>query len=248
MLSFKNATYPIVHDGSDPPRILGMWIVPNLWKLSNSIPSFWKGISHRIWDPLNNSADPLNGALGVRLKFCLPRVGIGRHTVLASKIDTKFGLWQKDKTKLVNKYKFKLIFINYMWWLLPQWSSGGSESKESGVALLDLVPVLDVSMSLKTSRISGLRWFRFLCRPRTVRFKAFTLCFTASAWLLDNPTSTGVISAADNSRPWNKSVTKMKLIPKILRSKKFLEVKHFVSHEPKKKFVSIFYRILFHFS
>lgn len=65
--------------------------------------------------------------------------------------------------------------------VLLQCSSPGRESNESGVALRDLVPVLDASISLKTSRISGLRDIRDLVRPRTVRFNALTLCLTASA-------------------------------------------------------------------
>lgn len=65
--------------------------------------------------------------------------------------------------------------------VLVQCSSPGSESNESGVALRDLVPVLDASISRKTSRISGLREILDLVLPRTVRFKAFTLCLTASA-------------------------------------------------------------------
>lgn len=92
---------------------------------------------------------------------------------------------------------------SYIWWWLVQWSvSAGSESNESGVALRDRVPVLDVSMSRNTSRMSGLREWRDLVRPRTVRFNALTRCFTASAWDLGRPATLDFNSFVDNSRPY----------------------------------------------
>lgn len=91
--------------------------------------------------------------------------------------------------------------IPYIWWLV-QWSvSAGNESKESGVALRDLVPVLDVSTSRKTSRMSGLREWRDLVRPRTVRLRALTRCFTASACERGKPAMLDFSSFVDNSRP-----------------------------------------------
>lgn len=48
------------------------------------------GISHRICDPRKSSADPRNGALGVRLKFCFPRLIVVGDVL--SKIDTKLGI------------------------------------------------------------------------------------------------------------------------------------------------------------
>lgn len=87
-----SSCYPIVHDGSEPDRMRGMCIVPNLWKFSSSMPSAVKhGISQRMCDPRNNSADPRNGALGVRLRFCFPRTLTVVGDVL-SKIDTKLGI------------------------------------------------------------------------------------------------------------------------------------------------------------
>lgn len=69
----EEETHPMVH-GSEPERIRGICIVPNLWKFKSSMPSAVKhGISQRMCDPRNNSADPRSGALGVRLKFCFPR-------------------------------------------------------------------------------------------------------------------------------------------------------------------------------
>jgi len=49
------------------------------------------GISHRMCDPRKSSADPRNGALGVRLKFCFPRLIVVGDVL--SKIDTKLGIW-----------------------------------------------------------------------------------------------------------------------------------------------------------
>lgn len=56
-----------------------------------------------------------------------------------------------------------------------QCSQPDIESSESGVALRDRVPVLDVSASCRnTSRMSGLRECRLRVRPRTVRFSVLT--------------------------------------------------------------------------
>lgn len=122
------ATYPIVHDGSLPERTRGMWIVPSLWKFSSSMPSAVKqGMSQRMCDPLKSSAEPRNGALGVRRRFCFARTPTAG---LFSKIDTKLGIWW-----------LPLAF---------HWSWSGSESNESGVALLDREPVLHVCW----------RWFK----------------------------------------------------------------------------------------
>lgn len=49
--------------------------------------------------------------------------------------------------------------------------------------------------------MSGFLGCRNLVRPRTVRFNAFTLCFTASACVFDNPVITGNKSLVDTSRP-----------------------------------------------
>lgn len=136
-----------------------------------------------MWDPRNNSALPRNGALGVRRRFCFERpfVVIGNIVVELSNTDTKLGICRL---------------------LLFQCSVVVIESNESGVALRDRVPLLDVSTSRKTSRISGLRGCRDLVRPRTVRFKAFTRCLTTSAWNFGKPATLAFNSFADNSRPY----------------------------------------------
>jgi hypothetical protein len=79
------------------------------------------GMSHRMCEPRNNSAEPRKGALGVRRRFCLLR-WLTVVDGLLSNIDTKLGIW------------------------LPpfHWSWSGSESSESGVALRDREPVLHV--------------------------------------------------------------------------------------------------------
>lgn len=52
----------------------GMCMVPNLWKLSSSMPSAVKqGISQRMCEPRKSSADPRNGAEGVLRRFCFER-------------------------------------------------------------------------------------------------------------------------------------------------------------------------------
>lgn len=113
-------TYPMVHEGSEPDRTRGIWIVPSLWKLSSSMPSEVKqGMSQRMCDPRNSSAEPRNGALGVRRRFCF---ALTPTTGLLSKIDTKLGIW---------------LFEFHCSW-------SGIESSESGVALLDREPVLHV--------------------------------------------------------------------------------------------------------
>jgi len=81
--------YPIEHDGSDPDRTRGICIVPNRWKPKSSTPSVKNGISHRIWDPRNKSADPRKGALGVLRKLCLL---LAFDCIDVSKIETKLGL------------------------------------------------------------------------------------------------------------------------------------------------------------
>lgn len=174
-----------------------------------------QGMSQRICDPRNNSAEPRNGALGVRRRFCFART---RATGALSKIDTKLGIWL----------------------LLFHWSWSGKESSESGVALLDREPVLHVcsnvmiwykvirmthqivaiyyltSTSRNTSRISG---FFLVCLdlvlPRTVLFKALTLNFTASAWCFDNRANIGANSDVGCSRPFNKDFKINKRLNKI---------------------------------
>lgn len=69
------------------------------------------------------------------------------------------------------------------------------------MALLDRVPVLQSSLSLKTSRMSGFLLCLDFVLPRTVRFKAFTLCFIASAWSFGRFDMIGSISIADISNP-----------------------------------------------
>lgn len=121
----------MVHDGSDPDRTRGMWIVPNLWKLSSSMPSAVKqGMSQRMCDPRNSSAEPRKGALGVRRRFCFARTPT---TGALSKIETKLGIWLP----------------------LFHWSWSGSESNESGVALLEREPVLHVWEDLKVNRMTS---------------------------------------------------------------------------------------------
>lgn len=94
----------------------------------------------------------------------------------------------------------------YIWWLF-QWSvSAGKESNESGVALRDRVPVLEVSISRNTSRMSGFREWRDLVRPRTVRFSAFTRCLTASACDLGRPAMLDFNSLVGSSRPCKNSI------------------------------------------
>lgn len=116
-------THPIVHDGSEPERMRGMWIVPSLWKLRSSMPSAVKqGISQRICEPRKSSADPRNGAEGVLRRFCFDR-GLTMVVAFWSKSETKLGIW--------------LL-------LLFHWSWSGSESNESGVALREREPVLHV--------------------------------------------------------------------------------------------------------
>lgn len=115
-----STTHPIVHDGSEPDRTRGMWIVPNLWKFSSSMPSAVKqGMSQRMCDPRNSSAEPRNGALGVRRRFCF---ALTPTTGLLSKIETKLGICVP----------------------LFHWSWSGRESSESGVALREREPVLHV--------------------------------------------------------------------------------------------------------
>lgn len=194
-------THPIVH-GSEPDRTRGIWIVPNLWKLRSSMPSAVKqGISQRmLCEPLKSSAEPRIGALGVRRRFCFGRV----PGALLSKIETKLG-----------------ICVPLFHW---SWASG-RESRESGVALRDREPVLHVciksfqgywwsrnfsqsyltSTSRKTSRMSGFFLvFLDLVLPRTVRFSALTLNFTASAWCFDSRAKIGANSDVGCSRPWKK--------------------------------------------
>lgn len=109
----------MVHDGSEPERTRGMWMVPSLWKFSSSMPSAVKqGMSQRMCDPRNSSAEPRNGALGVRRRFCFARMPTAG---LLSKIETKLGIcWPFH------------------------WSWSGRESSESGVALREREPVLQV--------------------------------------------------------------------------------------------------------
>lgn len=113
-------------------------------------------------------------------------------------------VWKGNRI-LLGKCRFVRFWAgrSYIWWCDVQWSvSAGSESNESGVALRDRVPVLDVSMSRNTSRMSGLREWRDLVRPRTVRFNALTRCFTASACDLGRPATLDFNSFVDNSRPY----------------------------------------------
>lgn len=128
--SKASSTYPIVHDGSEPERTRGIWIVPNLWKFSSSMPSAVKqGMSQRMCEPRKSSAEPRIGALGVRRRFCFartPTVG------LLSKMDTKLGIWLP----------------------LFHWSWSGIESRESGVALLDREPVLHVYIDKSNFKVN----------------------------------------------------------------------------------------------
>lgn len=174
-------------------------------------------------DPRNRSALTRNGSLGVRRKFCLIRAFV-MAAVGLSKIDTKLGLkWRCDERKAKILLKMNMLDLNlnrlfgfssndffvsmenfvltYIWWLF-QWSgSAGNESSESGVALRDRVPVLDVSTSRNTSRMSGLREWRDRVRPRTVRLSALTRCLTASACDLGRPAMLDFNSFVGNSRP-----------------------------------------------
>lgn len=90
-----------------------------------------QGMSQRMCDPRKSSADPRNGALGVRRRFCFARMPT---TGLLSKIDTKLGIWVLE--------------------LLFHWSWSGRESSESGVALREREPVLQVyrMMQLKVNQ------------------------------------------------------------------------------------------------
>lgn len=60
------------------------------------------------------------------------------------------------------------------------------------------------STSRKTSLISGFLWWRDLVRPRTVLFKAFTLCLTASACDCESPERATESAEVGSSRPWKK--------------------------------------------
>lgn len=183
-------------EGSDPERMRGMWTVPSLWNPSNSIPSDVKnGISQRMCEPLNKSALPLNGALGVRRRFCLD---FPCGVVALSNIDTKLGL--NSKQIAVNLSKYYKSQMSYGCWLF-HWSPADTESSESGVALRDREPVLELSASRKTSLMSGFRGCLDLVRPRTVLFNAFTRCFTASAWFDGSPATLDFSSKAVSSRP-----------------------------------------------
>lgn len=168
-----------------------------------------QGMSQRMCDPRKSSADPRNGALGVRRRFCFARMPT---TGLLSKIDTKLGIWVLE--------------------LLFHWSWSGRESSESGVALREREPVLQVyrwcnsrsikmitakcfvqltSTSRNTSRMSGFfRVFLDLVLPRTVRFKALTLSFTASAWCFDSRAKIGTNSDVGCSRPFTRRREKVK--------------------------------------
>ena len=81
-------------------------------------------------------------------------------------------------------------------------SQGSSESSESGVALRDLVPVLEFSRSLSrnTSLMSGLRCRR---RPRwrTVWLRERTRRRTASAWWRGSSLRAGSRAQSGSSRP-----------------------------------------------
>lgn len=74
------------------------------------------------------------------------------------------------------------------------------------MALRDRVPVLEISTSGNTSRISGFRAWRVLFRPLTVRFRALTRCFTASAWDSASPARAAFNSFHCTSRPSSKAL------------------------------------------
>lgn len=134
-------THPIEHDGSEPERTRGMWIVPNLWKLRSSMPSAVKqGMSQRMCEPRNSSLGARIGALGVRRRFCFARLTF---------VCWWCGWWWPSVLDgLLSKIETKLGMGWWWWWPVfchgaTSWTSG-SESSESGVALRDREPVLQV--------------------------------------------------------------------------------------------------------
>lgn len=194
-------TYPIVHDGSEPERMRGMWIVPNLWKLRSSMPSAVKqGISHRMCEPRKSSADPRSGAEGVRRRFCFDR-GLTIVVEFWSKSETKLGIW--------------LLLLFHWWW----WSWSGSESNESGVALREREPVLHVYIhtfddKFKVKIIILLNnliiWRSIVCRvqvhlgivddDRHKIIEKFTK-FHSHLNITKNVTNVGLLSGITRSRP-----------------------------------------------